>query len=311
MVTAVGGDIGGNIINILSEQKDIKYNIIGTDINATIFNSNKLNSFYQVDKVNTFNYRKKILEILKIHNIHIIVPVSELEILWFNLNRDLFKKYKLIINNTNIITYFLNKLETSKKLKNINIKTPSTYILSQYNNQINFPIIIKSITSTISKNIYKIHSEVELNYIKSILDQNNYIVQEYIGTIEDEYTTTVYQSNNILKTISFKRKLTGGMTSFANIVNEDVLNSNAINIAKAFNLNGSINIQSRKSGKDFYVFEINPRFSSTIYIRDYFGFQDLIWSIKDILSLDVSKNNINICKKGSAILGYRYDFSNK
>jgi len=311
LVTAVGGDIGGNIINILSEQKDIKYNIIGTDINATIFYSNKLKSFYQVDKVNTFNYRKKILEILKIHNIHIIVPVSELEILWFNLNRDLFKKYKLIINNTNIITYFLNKLETSKKLKNINIKTPSTYILSQYNNQINFPIIIKSITSTISKNIYKIHSEVELNYIKSILDQNNYIVQEYIGTIEDEYTTTVYQSNNILKTISFKRKLTGGMTSFANIVNEDVLNSNAINIAKAFNLNGSINIQSRKSGKDFYVFEINPRFSSTIYIRDYFGFQDLIWSIKDILSLDVSKNNINICKKGSAILGYRYDFSNK
>jgi carbamoyl-phosphate synthase large subunit len=96
------------------------------------------------------------------------------------------------------------------------------------------------------------------------------------------------------------------MTSFATIVNEKVLNDYAIKIAKEFNLNGSINIQSRKVNNSFYIFEINPRFSSTVYIRNHFGFKDVLWWIKDTLLLYQKK--IKIKNSGSAILGYKYNF---
>ena len=312
LITALGGDIGANIVNILSQQKNIEFNIIGMDIREKVFNIDKINKFYMVNRTDSPDYANQILKIIKENFIEIVVPVSEREILWFNENKSIFENLniKIAINNKNIIDSFLNKLETSKVLNSISVKTPKTYLFSSYDNKLNFPIIVKGNYSIKTKDIYVIKNENQLNYLNiSIKNNDDYIVQEYIGTINDEYTTTVYRSNNKLEVISFKRELTGGMTSFATISNEEILNDYARKIAKSFNLKGSINIQSRKVGQEFYIFEINPRFSSTVYIRDYFGFQDVLWWIEDILKLTIlDTNQVNIDDSGSAILGYKYKF---
>lgn len=312
LITAVGGDIGANIINILSQQKNVLFNIIGTDINKNIFNIDKINKFYHVNRTDNPNYANQILKIIKEHFIEIVIPISEKEILWFNNNKYIFKDLntKIIINNNTIINNFLNKLETSIVLDNIAIKTPTTYLFSLFKNQLEFPIILKSKYSINTKDIYIIKNQDQLNYLKtSIINKDDYIIQEYIGSIDEEYTTTVYKSSNKLEVINFKRKLTGGMTSFATVYNNEVLTDYAKKIANAFQLEGSINIQSRKVGEEFYIFEINPRFSSTVYIRNHFGFQDLLWWIEDIFSFKILDNKlINIDLNGSAILGYQYKF---
>ncbi len=315
LVTALGGDIGGNVVNILSAQEYIKFNIIGTDVNKKVFNFDKVNKFYQVPKTDNANYKIQILQIIDENSIDIVLPISEREIIWFNNNISVFDslKIKVIINNKNIIDKFLNKLETSKKLNEIFVKTPRTFLFSAFNNQLEFPVIFKGKSSITTKDIYIIKSQNQLNYLKASVDNHDdYIIQEYVGSIDEEYTTTVYQYNNNIEVISFKRKLSGGMTSFATITNEVTLNEYAKKIAKSLNLQGSINIQSRKVGREFYIFEINPRFSSTIYIRNHFGFQDLLWWIDDILdnnSLFLKQKNIAL--KGDAILGYQYKFFNE
>ena len=66
-------------------------------------------------------------------------------------------------------------------------------------------------------------------------------------------------------------------------------------IAKNWNLEGSINVQLRITKKGPVIFEINPRFSSTVLFRHLFGFKDLEWSLQDAMNLDLSKylpNNI-------------------
>ena len=138
------------------------------------------------------------------------------------------------------------------------------------------------------------------------------MIQSYIGSIDNEFTTAVYRDKNIFEVITFKRKLTGGMTSYATIENEKQLTEYARKIAVSFDLNGSINIQSRKLDDNFYIFEINPRLSSTIYIRDHFGFQDFLWwanniSTENIFDLEYPNPDTS----GSAILGYQYKFFNK
>ena len=171
------------------------------------------------------------------------------------------------------------------------------------------PGVIKECQICRSKKIYEINNKEELDYLlKTIKDKKNFIIQEYVGSINEEYTSAVYSNGDISEVITFKRKLTGGMTSFAEIVEEEVLVDYCKLIAKSFNLKGSINIQSRKVGNKFFIFEINPRLSSTIFIRDNYGFNDLMWWIKDIT---LSKNNlykIDIKTKGKAILGYKYNF---
>jgi carbamoyl-phosphate synthase large subunit len=312
LITAVGGDIGGNIVNILAEQKNILFNIIGTDLNPNVFSIHKINQFYQVDKVENLNYKNQIIQIIRDNDIQIVLPLSEKEILWFSKNKTLFSNLniKIMINDDMILNNFFDKFKTSQLLNNISIKTPQTYLFHEFNSQIDFPLILKSKYSIVSKDIFIIKNKNQLDYLNiSIENKNDYVIQEYVGSYDEEYTTAIYQSNNKLEVISFKRKLTGGMTSSASIVNEEILKNYATQIAKSFDLKGSINIQSRKVDNDFYIFEINPRLSSTVYIRNYFGFQDLLWWIEDILKLKFLNNTqpvINSC--GSSLLGYQYTF---
>ena len=59
------------------------------------------------------------------------------------------------------------------------------------------------------------------------------------------------------------------------------------NLADKINLDGSINVQLRLTKKGPVVFEINPRFSSTVLFRHMFGFKDLEWSIQDKLNIEL------------------------
>jgi carbamoyl-phosphate synthase large subunit len=79
-----------------------------------------------------------------------------------------------------------------------------------------------------------------------------------------------------------KRRLSSGVTSFAEVVNDLSIETLCIRIAESLELFGSINIQLRLvEGLGPMVFEINPRFSSTVGMRHAIGFSDLIWSIEE------------------------------
>ena len=56
-------------------------------------------------------------------------------------------------------------------------------------------------------------------------------------------------------------------------------------------------MQLRISENSPKVFEINPRFSSTVFYRHLFGFDDLIWSIEDRLGLELSDNRQHVIGK--------------
>ena len=313
LITAIGGDIGSNIINILNAQEGVKFNVYGTDINEKNYSTDVVHKFYKVDRVSSKNYGKQIINIIRENSIEFIIPVAEMEIIWFNDNLNLFSELNthILINKANIVKTFLNKLETSKILLSMKIKTPQTIELNKFNEEIDYPIIIKSKFSIYGKDLYIVKNRQQLENIKNTLkNYEHYIVQEYIGTIEDEYTTTVYKDKSSLEVITFKRKLTGEMTSFAEIRDEKILKNYAKIIATKLDLYGSINIQSRKVGNDFYIFEINPRFSSTIYIRNNFNFHDLIWWINSFNKEKLCKIDYSnkVEKSGYAILGYKYKF---
>ena len=59
-------------------------------------------------------------------------------------------------------------------------------------------------------------------------------------------------------------------------------------LAIKLNLEGSINVQLRMVENTPYVFEINPRFSSTVMFRHLFGFTDLLWCIQTQLGLSIT-----------------------
>ena len=59
-------------------------------------------------------------------------------------------------------------------------------------------------------------------------------------------------------------------------------------MTKLLNLEGCINIQLKIHKEMPIVFEINPRFSSTILFGHLLGFKDLEWSLQEFLGEEIS-----------------------
>ena len=125
---------------------------------------------------------------------------------------------------------------------------------------------------------------------QSFAEMESPILQEYIGDKSEEYTLTVFSDGSIVNSIAFKRELGfGGMSRYVELSHDKKLYDIADKIAGMFDLHGSINVQLRKVNEDYYVFEINPRISSTMGFRMLLGFNDVAWWIDMLEKKEVEK----------------------
>ena len=103
------------------------------------------------------------------------------------------------------------------------------------------------------------------------------------------------------------RRLMGGFTSWAKVMFDPQVQEMCEKIAVGLNLCGSMNIQLRITNHGPRVFEINPRFSSTVLMRHRFGFTDVLWALaeaegKTVVYPDFPKNGILVRIQDAAVL---------
>jgi carbamoyl-phosphate synthase large subunit len=277
LVSAVGGDIGAAIVRSLI---DFEGTIIGCDMSRNASIREPLHKFILVPSADDFlNYKNTLLDIIKQEKVDFFFAVSEPEIKTVNVFREELEKHgvKLLLNNSLIVNTFLDKYETVRYLKRLNIRVPRTVLLEEYNGDFDFPFIVKSRFGSGSKTFRNVEDEIDLEYLKKKKNVHQ-IAQECIGHSDQEYTTGIFSDGTSVSSITFKRRLGfGGVSVEAKLVKEPFLENLAETIAKATGLKGSINLQSRRVDDIFIPFEINPRISSTLLFRKRFGFDDSIW----------------------------------
>jgi carbamoyl-phosphate synthase large subunit len=207
--------------------------------------------------------------------------MSEAEIrLWYRSGyTQTFAGIPVVIPNKEVFDVAIDKLATAEFLKSLGSTYPWTSLVSDSTPQ-ELPCIVKS-RGTGDKGGVEIVDESSVAYFTAKRAGN--IWQEYLEG--DEYTAGVYgcQSGEI-RIIVFKRKLSGGMTGYTmggEVVDVPEITRVLTTLAKALKLKGSINVQLRLTKKGPVVFEINPRFSSTVVFRHKLGFTDLIWALEE------------------------------
>ena len=291
LITAVGGDIGCTALRCIINSYD--YNvIIGCDIVSDIEARLYLDKFFIAPPYSDEEqYIEYIMDVCIKYSVTHLLPMSEQEIVLINKHRDWFGKNNvlLLVNKPLILDIALSKYKTASFLSEQGISVPKTYRLDEYTNQLSYPLVIKADYSRGSKDVKIVNNDEE--YCNSIAQIYNPIIQEYIGTPDDEYTMCIFSDGTQVSSITFKRKLGfGGMSVKVELVCDEKLNYISNQIAKSFRLVGSINVQMRKESGEYYVFEINPRISSSIGFRHLFGFKDLIWwlSILDGKKVDLN-----------------------
>jgi carbamoyl-phosphate synthase large subunit len=281
LVTGIGGDIGQSIGKIiLSEQKRFALPV-GTDLNNHHSGIFYFKNHHSISPVNSSEYMHEINSIVDKYKIDVIVPTSEAEIREFH-KRPLPFKVPILMANSLALSVGLDKMNTIEFFKSNQLPYPETKILRDIKRFEN-PLIIKSRTSSGSKEIHRILNQKDLDYFGEKFP--DFIAQELLES-KDEYTCGVFRDGKSeAQCIIYKRKLLGGFSWSGELVRNEEIDHLCKLIAEKLNLEGSINIQLKLKDGVPMVFEINPRFSSTVLFRHLMGFKDFIWSIHHLFKI--------------------------
>lgn len=288
LVTGCGGDIGQSICKILK-----KTNFIGQIIGIDIHDKTPAIFIYPHFEIglpcSDDNYLVFLENIVSKYKIDILIPISEFELRFFHQNgiTNNIGTAKMIIASSEVLTIGFDKYLTAKFLETEGLPFPHTEKVNSELQLDNFPLIFKSCNGSGSKNIFILENQFDYEYYSKKYIEN-FIVQEYLSDSNGEYTCGLFRGKKgDIRTIIIKRELHGGYTGYGEVVENSLIENLLIKISTKLNLLGSMNVQLRLTEKGPVIFEINPRFSSTIYFRYLFGFNDLIWSIQDCLNLDI------------------------
>lgn len=181
------------------------------------------------------------------------------------------------------------------------LNSPKTWKIAEMTEELSYPVIVKPGSECGSRGIQIIHDKKE--YKMPASQKEDLIVQEYIGTPEEEYTVGLFSNGQDTKSIAFRRSIGySGMSKMVERIKDRKIDQIVRTVADAFRLEGAINIQMRKQAEEYYIFEINPRISSTVGVRYLLGFKDVKWWL-DLL--DGKKEEICYISEKKPVIGIR------
>ena len=278
LVTAIGGDIAQAIIRVLrAEITDVV--VIGCDSELQPFYSSFVDEFFQIPRAGDENYLDIIGKIVNAKNIELILPVSEPEIAFFCSLGEIENFPPILMANSQSVQVGLDKLLTYNHIKSLGNYVPRTWNPSETRVS-DFPFIMKPRHGRGSKEMEICENFEQLQYLAT--KNKDYIAQELLLPQDEEITCAIYRFNDgRIEVLQLHRKLIAGRTAWAKVIDNSEISALCRMIAESLNLSGPINVQLIVTDGGPKVFEINPRYSSTVELRHSLGFKDLVWGVSE------------------------------
>ncbi len=300
LVTGVGGGSLGREIMKAFKMSDHKYRIITTDMLDNSVGLHETSNSYVIPSASSADYIDSLLKICKKENVHAIAAGSEQEIEKISKNISIFEEtgIKVLSNPWKVIERCKDKFSLTNFLSKKNILCPKSFLYHEetdVDKVESFPVIIKPRTGSGSRNVFIANDKQEAVFFGNYLIKYGFepLIQEYVGSHEEEYTIGILYADEgkLVTSIAMKRILEGGLSTrqivqIPNTKEKFVVSSGisqglfedfkeirdaGVKIAKSLEANGPINIQCRKTDLGIFPFEVNPRFSGTTGSRSLVG----------------------------------------
>jgi len=313
MVTGSGSFCGINIIKSLKSTK--KYKIITTDIfpnSVGVFCSDK--GFLVPKESEDGKFIDNLLKICKKEKVELLIPGFDSEIPYIYNARSDFEVLgtKVLIGNKLLNEIGWDKYKLSlflKKNQFPHLKSFEIIDKDRALNELSFPIVLKPKSGWGQRGFNMINNINEYNfYINNIVNPENYMIQEFIDDKEGEFTNSVSvaMDGDILGCICMKRELVKGNSRLITIDEYPEVKKQMIAIVKEIGSPGPINLQCRLKNGVPYVFEINPRFSTTNSVRAASGYNEVELLVDHFIT--GKKKYITNYKKLTAMAYLNYAF---
>ena len=272
-VTAVGGGVGQSIIKALQRTT---YSVVGINSEALGAGLYATSKSYLGFNANDPKFISRLQEICSKENCKILFPGLDVELAPLSKNIDEFKASGIlpIVSDPTVIDICGDKMETNLFLKKNGFPYPKTYLLENYNGELDFPFILKPRKGGHrSIGLFRANNEQEFEEILASIEPSKYIVQEYIEG--DEFTCgTINFDGECKGVVLMKRELRNGDTIQAFVVRNNKLATFVRNVVDKLGPFGACNVQLRIKNQVPYIFEFNARCSGTTACRALAGFNE-------------------------------------
>ena len=193
LITSAGVATAGNVISALRVQKDYQIKIVAVDMDNYAFGLYLADKKYVTPKITDPNFLKTIIDICKKEEINIIFPLLSKENLLFSKNKRLFEKnnIRMAVCDEKTVELFEDKEKSVEFFKKNSIPCPKIYSKETVKNA-KFPLFIKPLHGSSSKNTYKIEDKDDLEYALKKVDKP--VIQEFLEG--QEYTVDVLADND-------------------------------------------------------------------------------------------------------------------
>lgn len=295
-VTGTGSLIGQAIIkSIRASSFSEKLMIVGFDYFSNTVGSFWCDQNYLLPDVlkleNKEKWKAMILEVINTEKLSILFIGVDFELLLFaRLRREIeiSTGCKVVVSSEQVINIGNDKYLTQEFLKENGLNYPKTWLPAEISNsEFEYPCILKPRVGARSKGVSVIKNKEDMDKKSQLVKEP--IVQELIGDDSREFTCGVLCfDNKVIGSIALNRYLKEGNTCLAeyNKNYDGRIYDYLEKIALKLNPHGSCNMQLRlNTDGEPFLFEINPRFSGTTYIRSLFGFKEVEYTIRYLLNM--------------------------
>lgn len=283
LVTGCGGDIGLGVGRILKEA-GVAGMVVGCDITDDHAGRVFFDACFCVPRADDPSYADVLFVLVAREGIDLVIPMSEPELRLLAAHAFFGRRDLFLTASEEAMAVGFDKYRTAEFLRTHGLPHPWTACASDGAPRV-FPCIRKSRTGCGSKSVEVLteaayHAAIRTKGTAAFSEDD--IFQEYLPDAEEEYTCGLFRSRaGETRSIVLRRKLRGDVTGSGEVAEDAAIMKLLAAIADGLQLAGSINVQLRRRAGIPYVFEINPRFSSTVMFRHRLGFSDVLWSLQD------------------------------
>lgn len=282
LVTGVGAIIGQGIVEALrSCNADVC--VIGLDRSPHTVGSHLCDVFIckPSHDEESAAYLEFWRQVLVSHRIDLVLPGIESDVLFLDQHRHVLGQLsKLAINTPGMLNVCCNKLVTYDELASLDIAripTLSASATADLGALGRGPYVLKPCIGNGSRGIHIVESQIDYQRAFSECDDKDYIIQPYLGDPDHEYTASAFGlgSGRSLTPIVFRRLLSSaGYTNYVEVESCESIAASIDTLSRHLQPVGPTNYQFRLHEGQYYLLEINPRFSSSTSLKAAFGYNE-------------------------------------
>lgn len=285
-VSGASGIVGYGILKSLRLYNP-KLILVGATVHEDSVAPAFCNIFEKAPYTNDDHYWEWLSDVIKRHQIAMLIPSIESDVFAWSEKRDLFSQLGVfpLLNGSRLISLCKDKWLFYQEL----VKHSSPYAIDtslEFNATAHtFPLLLKPRRGYASQGIVVVNKFIELEQYKDEIG-SNLVVQPVVGNAEEEYTTSAFfDCDSVLCAhMTLKRKLSKqGFTEVASTVYLPDIEEALFELSEIFKPIGPTNFQFRREGQQLKLLEINPRISSATSIRTAFGYNESRMSVEYFL----------------------------